>query len=604
MGRITIFTGRGCRDTPRIITLLASKNIPYSVIDLTNDPDRHNDLLSLCGCINVPQVFLNDVHVGDFTTSVAFLDTWTLERYQQHVARCADPTDKRLRLAGKQESAPASYGAPHHSSSISGKSKAAWNFLVMFPDGTDLRAGDLMRKLQTTLRLRKRRYKLTEYHNCCLGNEVLASIQLTIPGCAAEADAIIFVQQLQELGIIRHVCDDHHPIDDRDNRFFYRLQCHHTPAVLNSLFVVPDRYILNNQKRTHKTRSVRQVLAELESKLNAILEDVTVMDGIGCAMVNYKAAKDHPAFGKLEEALCELHIIDFANLEGNHRLAFAINLYNLMIRFAYVRHGYPETPEGRRVFLATLRVRVGSEVLSFQTLQQTIISGYVAKLSSSGMLPSPYDSARVQLTLRSAVTLVSNGHTLDHDTSYGQSMPVRLFTAANLDYELRLTAAAFCERDCNVYLDPIHNRIVLVESVEHLGKDLKLDHQELLRLLVEMMKVTKGLKSAKRQSLEAMLSKSKNILVDFLPFACNPVDGESFERFDPNLRLEANQKILRWRHRRQRNSMKHGTTDSGSDDGSVSIPSSGTVSSDGNVSHSSGRGIPRRNRLSIGFGRP
>ena len=55
------------------------------------------------------------------------------------------------------------------------------------------------------------------------------------------------------------------------------------------------------------------------------------------------AAGADPAYLKFHAATCEFQKIELASLDLKTRLAFSCNLYNLMIRHAFIAFGIPET---------------------------------------------------------------------------------------------------------------------------------------------------------------------------------------------------------------------------------------------------------------------
>ena len=66
MKKITIYTTPYCPFCIRAKQLLKSKNIDFKEIDLSEEPDKFDDMSKKSnGARTVPQIFANDKHIGD-----------------------------------------------------------------------------------------------------------------------------------------------------------------------------------------------------------------------------------------------------------------------------------------------------------------------------------------------------------------------------------------------------------------------------------------------------------------------------------------------------------------------------------------------------------
>jgi glutaredoxin len=64
MGRITIFTRASCIHCRRAKATLASRGFEYTEISLSDHPERREAMTALTNKVTVPQIFLNDAHLG------------------------------------------------------------------------------------------------------------------------------------------------------------------------------------------------------------------------------------------------------------------------------------------------------------------------------------------------------------------------------------------------------------------------------------------------------------------------------------------------------------------------------------------------------------
>ena len=66
MKKIDIYTTPYCPFCKRAKSLLSSKNASYNEIDLSQEPEKFEEMIEKSnGAKTVPQIFVNDKHIGD-----------------------------------------------------------------------------------------------------------------------------------------------------------------------------------------------------------------------------------------------------------------------------------------------------------------------------------------------------------------------------------------------------------------------------------------------------------------------------------------------------------------------------------------------------------
>ena len=444
------------------------------------------------------------------------------------------------------------------SSTLPSSFAASAVYSITLPDGTDITMGSLIEILRRELPLRTRNFNITQYKNCCLGSDIVRAIQTTFTRTGDIRDAIQFARYLQYRNVIRHVCDDDHPIEDTQNEYFYRLQCHHTPWILNSYCV----WFHPSQGR--KRRNVHEVVWELYDRWTSMEHDATRLDPDGLWMVGYREMMRHPSFPDFEEAIRELQTIDMGKLEESHRIAFSINLYNLTIRYAFVKLGFPNTLEKRQSFLSSVKVRLGADVLSFYDLEYGVLLGNQKIHHHKSQLPFGPANGRKDPRLRLAVRKVDprvhfalyrghGGHT-DGTSDQPQSRRIEYFTATNIDQELRAVAEAYCRRDDAVSLDPSGNRVFLHKSFESYAKDRRLSHIKLLSHLGAFL--PKGSNDA--ALLKRMIPKKPSVV--FREYQWKPANADSFRLYDiSRLKVNVKGRFLKGKKKKKRKKKRNST---------------------------------------------
>merc|ERR1711915_665150 len=86
-------------------------------------------------------------------------------------------------------------------------------------------------------------------------------------------------------------------------------------------------------------------------------------------------------------------------MEDKMKLAFGINLYNLMIKYAFMKVGIPKNVQARSDFFNNVKFNIGGDILSFNDLEHGILRGN-RKPPSSFSVPFSADDHRARLSLK------------------------------------------------------------------------------------------------------------------------------------------------------------------------------------------------------------
>jgi glutaredoxin 3 len=76
MGCITVFSLDECPHCIRTKQAFRLRQIPFVEISLSKYPHRRNYMLSLSDRLTVPQIFMNDKHIGGADDTLNLLDIW------------------------------------------------------------------------------------------------------------------------------------------------------------------------------------------------------------------------------------------------------------------------------------------------------------------------------------------------------------------------------------------------------------------------------------------------------------------------------------------------------------------------------------------------
>eukprot|EP00339_Tiarina_fusa_P001085 CAMPEP_0117034964 /NCGR_PEP_ID=MMETSP0472-20121206/24862_1 /TAXON_ID=693140 ORGANISM="Tiarina fusus, Strain LIS" /NCGR_SAMPLE_ID=MMETSP0472 /ASSEMBLY_ACC=CAM_ASM_000603 /LENGTH=531 /DNA_ID=CAMNT_0004744295 /DNA_START=318 /DNA_END=1913 /DNA_ORIENTATION=+ len=506
MGRFTIFSLRGCSDCKRTKAAFKEYGIPFVEINLSKYPDRRNDMLSLSDRLTVPQVFMNETHLGGAEETVKLLRKWAkdanrspLERYQKVVMAAPDPKDLRFHPSTGpptiKESAPPPRDrrnvikVPNKDNTV--KKKRKMSVLEM----TEL--------LKKTLPCRELKYNLTVYKNAFKANELIDALEELFfssktSSTSSREEALTFGRDIlqERYGIVDHVVEDH-VLKDTPSLFF-RLTCHQTPNVLNSYRKWTERVDPDPMR----------LLKTLNTALMTILSEHT-NDKTG--KVDYKAAYQNPEFLAFEEATCELQGVDLGQMKPDLKLAFCINLYNMMIKYAFCRVGIFTSDNARHSFFSNVSFRIGPHVFSFQDLESGILRGNRKPPFS---LTAPFNAAK---DVRAAFMFKEVDCRIHFALNCGGAScpPVKDFTAESIQEELRIVALAFCEENVTFVGhqgDGRYKEILLPKIFSWYQEDFGSNHSALLRTIYNFSR-------GKRQVvLQSMLGSGHAPKVKFEPY--------------------------------------------------------------------------------------
>jgi glutaredoxin len=423
MGRITIFTKPGCRHCKRAKAAFEERGISYVEINLSDYPEKRKHMLSLSDRLTVPQIFVNENHIGGAKDTLKLLKTWDgniIDNYKSNCERDPDPTDPRLEVPTYAPSDDTSLVSPRK------------NETILMPDGTLNTVLEITELLKKILPRSGLSLYLTTYKNSFTGSQLLSALKKRFK-FKSKSKAAHFGRTLQKNQILDHVLGDHHILEDSENHY-YRLYCDQTPQILNSYRVWTERCDPDPMR----------LLKRLRKMLNKILSAKTDRDG----KVNYKDVANSKDFPVFEEAACELQKVDYREMPFETKLAFSINLYNIMIKYAFVKVGIANSKLARRAFFNDIKFQIGPDVFSFQDVENGILRGN--RKAPYTLLPQfSKEDPRLQFSVENVDCRIH----FALNCGASSCPPVRNFNKHSVDEELRIVSMAFCEDDANVRID-------------------------------------------------------------------------------------------------------------------------------------------------------
>ena len=505
MGRVTVFAIDGCPHCIRAKENLKQRNIAYTEINLTAHPEKRSDMLSLSDSFTVPQIFFNNEHIGGAKETIELL-----EKLDQQGS--AKETIEKEYLLGEETLDPRLEPSTKPAFQVTPPLPRNEEDMINLPNGDKMSVLDMTQKLMENLPVYDLGYMGKTYKNATRGKNVVDALESAFS--LDRKEALDFGKYLQERRILDHVTGDHVLSDDKN--LYFRLQPYQQLDVLNSFRVWTDRV----------DPDYMGTVARLSKIMSGIHNRCTVEGGD----IDLIAATKDKEYPKFEEEMCELQGIKMDEMSRDTKAAFLINVYNLLIKYAFIKVGVPSSDLKRAAFFTQVKCNIGGEKYSFNDIENGILRGNAkapynlkAQFKSSGDPRTRHSLDKVDHRIHFALNCGARS-----------CPPVKKFSVADLDEELRIVAMAFCEQDENCGVYPDKNEIRLSTIFKWYRVDFADSIKNLPKTLV------KYLRKEKKEALQKMLDGKKSITVKFNTYdwSSNVTNVREFET--SNLKSDVN----------------------------------------------------------------
>jgi GAF domain-containing protein len=228
----------------------------------------------------------------------------------------------------------------------------------------------------------------------------------------------------------------------------YRLQCHATPDILNSYRVWTEK----------SNTCAMDLVTRLDRMMRTI--ELTAVDKRG--KVDYTVAFLDAAYLHFEDDICEFQKVDLTRLNEQETLAFGINVYKLMLRYAFIKVGICVTEAERLHFCGHVKFNIGGHLYTFDEWVDGVLRGNRRGPNISRIPFSRLDKRRkfANSKMDYRVHFALN---LGAEVGSTVSLPFSQYTAKGLDYELETAGRIFCAQEESIAIND--NGTVRLSSV-------------------------------------------------------------------------------------------------------------------------------------------
>lgn len=475
--------------------------------------DKRSDMLSLSNRLTVPQIFFNEQHIGGAEETLNLLQKWDketnvyqspLERYQKTIEMKPNPTDLRLEIPSNdtavKSTPPPPPRSPHQMDNE-------------FQLPVKQQSFSYVQIFQTMLNILPRKnkaYRGRYYQNCFTGKQGVETI-MSHYDLNLRNDAISFLTKLYESKMI-HKIQSHKSVVysktpntnnitlifvDNDS-ILYRLSSFSNPRVLNSMRSWTDRVDPNPNR----------LVLHLKEMLDKVIQAASKDNEQG--KIDYLLANKNQLFHTFQEATCELQKIDMKKMDQKTRLAFGINLYNLMILHAFIQLGIPTSNYQRSSFFSNVGYNVGGHIFSFNELEHGVLRG-------NRKVPYALSHSFSSTDDRLAISLDKVDPRIHFALNCGANScpPINKFKPESIDEELRIVSESFQESDENVLVDDINHVLTLSMIYKWYMDDFSSSKSQLAQFIIRF------LRGKKKQILQTMIDSKIPIKVKFFNYDWN-----------------------------------------------------------------------------------
>ncbi|XP_062228486.1 uncharacterized protein LOC133926526 [Phragmites australis] len=406
-GRVILYTKLGCEDCKMVRLFMHQKRLKYVEINIDIFPSRKLELEKNTGSSTVPKVYFNDLLIGGLTE---------LRKMEE-----SDILDESIGLLFKEEpssSAPLPPLPGEDDKSGSGKIDEL---------------ATIVRKMRESITPKDRFYKMRRFSNCFLGSEAVDFI--SEDQYLERDEAVEFGRKLASRHFFCHVLGEN--VFEDGNQLYRFLDL--DPIIMTQCYNIPRGII------DVAPKPIVEVASRLRLLSYAIFEAYVSEDG---RHVDYRSIQGCEEFKRYIRTIEELQRVETDDMSREEKLAFFINLYNMMAIHALVTCGHPTGPLDRRNFFGDFKYVIGGCSYSLSAIQNGILRG--------NQRP-PYNIAKPfgQKDQRSKVALPYPEPLVHFALVCGtKSGPaLRCYSPGNIDKELMEAARGFL-RNGGLIVDP------------------------------------------------------------------------------------------------------------------------------------------------------
>jgi glutaredoxin len=332
-GRIILYTKLGCQDCREARLFLHWKRLRYVEINLDVYPSRKVELERIAGSPVVPRVFFNEVLIGGLSELKGLHESGKLD-------------DKIDYIVTEEPSFEAPL--PPVSGEDDDSSVGIIDELAI-----------TVKKMKESIGVKDRFHKFRRFTNTFVGSEAVDF--LSEDQYLEREEAIEFGRKLAQNLFFQHVLEEN---VFEDGNHLYRF--------LDDDPIVSQCQNISKGIILFLPKPIVEISSRLRLLCSAIFEAYASEDG---KHVDYKNLHGSEEFARYLRIVEELQRVDLDEMPKEEKLAFFINLYNMMAIHAILVLGHPAGPLERRKVLGDFKYVIGGSTYSLSAIHNGVLRG-------------------------------------------------------------------------------------------------------------------------------------------------------------------------------------------------------------------------------------
>ncbi|KAK4274077.1 hypothetical protein QN277_017363 [Acacia crassicarpa] len=333
-GRIILYTRLGCQESKIVRLFLYMKRLRYVEINIDVYPSRKQELDKISGSTSVPKVFFNEILIGGLNELKSLDESGQLDEKIEFLITEAPSIEAPLPPLSEEDDA---------------SSSGALDEMAL-----------IVSKMKESIVVKDRFYKMRRFTKCFLGSEAVDF--LSEDQYLERQEAVEFARNLASKFFFQHVLDENL---FEDGNHLYRF-LDDDPVVASKCFNIPRGLT------TVQPKPIIEIASRLRFLSRAIFEAYVSEDG---HHVNYRSFHGSEEFARYLRIVEELQRVEMRDISREEKLAFFINLYNMMAIHAILEWGHPAGELERRKLFGDFKYVIGGSTYSLSAIQNGILRG-------------------------------------------------------------------------------------------------------------------------------------------------------------------------------------------------------------------------------------
>ncbi|KAI4305830.1 hypothetical protein L6164_029172 [Bauhinia variegata] len=396
-GRIILYTRLGCQECKVARQFLYMKRLRYVEVNIDVYPSRKWELEKISGSTYVPTIFFNEIHIGGLSELTALNRSGRLDEKIDFVMNEAPSFEAPLPpLSGEDD--------------VSGS-------------GAQDEMALIVRKMKESIVVKDRFHKFRRFTKCFVASEAVDF--LSEDQYLERQDAVEFARKLAKNLFFQHILEENL---FEDGNYLYSFldddpivasQCHNIPRGITTM----------------KPKPIGEIASRLRLLSYGMFEAYASENG---CHVDYRSMHGSEEFARYLRIVEELQRVQILNMSREEKLAFYINLYNMMAIHAILLWGHPAGALERRKMFTEFKYVIGGCTFSLSDILNGILRGN-QRPPYTLMKPFGAKDKRLRMALRYHEPLIH--FALVCGTRSGPSL--RCYSPGEIDQELMNTARNF-----------------------------------------------------------------------------------------------------------------------------------------------------------------